>query len=142
MQQIVQANEQAEENSALLEEYDRRDQAEANALMARHASHIFEAETGYTAAEIREAQARQVDALAEVGFDAQAAVGSPQHPEVLIDGASIYPSRGPEVDARVSRARYGEVDGLDALLAEHEAGRQAWESDPRLLRQRWLSQGR
>src|SRR5690349_8106230 len=72
----------------------RADEVVMAARVAEHLAHQHEALTGYTAEELRQAQQARGDHLAAVGWDPAAPVGSPAHPEILIDGASVSTMSG------------------------------------------------
>ena len=104
------------------------------ARVAEHLAHQHEALTGYTAEELRQAQQARGDHLAAVGWDPAAPVGSPAHPEILIDGASVSTMSG-ALPVEAARTRYAEVTGADALLQRNAAEAAAWGS-PQMRRVR------
>ena len=139
MQRTVLASEARDANEAALAELARADEAASRAIMAAHAEHVSEALTGYTPAELFAARQHAAFALAETGYDPAAPVGSEAHPEVLVDGGSLTPSRGPAARAAAEASRYATVSGVDAQLAACRSESEHWARDPAIRRQREIS---
>jgi hypothetical protein len=132
MAAMVARHEAAEQLAAELAEAAREDDRVMAARQREHLDHVHEAATGYTAAELHAYAQARTDALGAIGWDPSAPLGTPQHPEPLIDGASLASmSNMPAVQAAATR--YEAVTGLEAELARHEAGRAEWDS-PRFRR--------
>ena len=108
--------------------------------MAEVTAHAFERATGHSPAEWQQAAQAAQDARDAAGWDPRAPVGSPAHPEVLVDGWSVSGSRGPAALEQAQRARY-EQDGIAAQLARNQAEAEAWERDPVIVRARALAAG-
>ncbi len=129
------ATEAAGARQAELDAYARQDEAGVREVMRRHADHVQEAATGYTSAQWQAFQQARVQALADAGYDAGAPVGSAAHPELLVDGQTLTPMRGPAVAAEAARARYEAASGVDAVLRRNAAELAAWNA-PAIRRQR------
>jgi len=138
MAAMVARHEAAEQLAAEVEEARREDDAAMAARVREHLDHQHEAATGYTSAELHAYAQARTDALGAIGWDPSAPLGSPQHPEPLIDGASLASMSGlPAVQAAATR--YEAVTGIDAELARAAAGRAEWDS-PRFRRIREQSE--
>jgi len=127
MAAMVARHEAAEQLAAEVAEAAREDDRVMAARVAEHLDHQHEAATGYTSAELHAYAQARTDALGAIGWDPSAPLGSPQHPEPLIDGASLASMSGLG-PVQAAATRYGAVTGLDAELARHEAGRAEWDS--------------
>jgi hypothetical protein len=125
----IAASEEAEERARVREESDRVSAAQDKARMAEVHGHQFESLTGYSPQVWEAARSALAQASCDSGFDPSAPVGSARHPEILVDGESL---------AQVAR-RAQAVDRDAELLARCDAGRRAWDHDPRILRQRAAS---
>jgi hypothetical protein len=136
MQRLVRESEARDANEAELAELARQDEAASRAIMARHAENVHIAMTGHTSSEWMAAQQQRATALAEAGYDPSAPLGSPQHPETLIDGGSLTPNSAQAAVAEVTR--YATTSGMDAQLARCRDEADAWNS-PAIRRQRELS---
>jgi hypothetical protein len=127
MAATVARHEAAEAAEAERAEAARVDEAVLTATVREHLDHAHEAITGYTPAELREAQQARIDALAAIDWDASAPLGSPRYPEVLIGGASVAGMAGSGA-VEAARAKYEAVGGTTALMARNAAEAAAWNS--------------
>lgn len=133
----------ADQHAAQFAEYEHADQVSMAARMREHEQNAQVAAMGHTTSEILAARQAQVDALAAAGYDPQAAPGSPGHPAVLVDGTDVtHPGPGSRVAVEAAAVRYAQ-NGTDAQLARVAAEREAWDSEPAIMRMRhWSQTGR
>jgi hypothetical protein len=136
MARLVAQNEAAEAREQELAAYAAADDAQMAARLAQHQEDIHIAQTGVDSATWREAQARRGDALAAIGWDPSAPVGSEHRPAILVGGEELTPARPLEMAEEAQARRYDDAAGIDALLARNEAERAAWRDDPVMIRMR------
>jgi hypothetical protein len=145
MAAAVAANEANEARQAELDDLAREEDAEARRMMADHAESVHVAATGYTSAELRQAEQARIDALSAREYDPGAPAGTRQHPEVLIDGASLVSAaeRRPGTVARsaavTSAADRDYVHGSPEWCLARNAELAADWDGPVIRRQRTLS---
>jgi hypothetical protein len=136
------AAEEAEERQRLLDEAAAEDDQKTREHMADLAERSTVAMTGRTPAELRMLAENLTDARDAAGWDPLAPVGTPAHPEILVDGASLDPTPHrptptlAEPAAARSSAEY--LDTIEGQLARAQAEAAAWDS-PAIRRQRQLS---
>jgi hypothetical protein len=128
----VAAGDARDERQAVNDRYAAEDEQVMRARVAEHVGHQFEARTGYTEAEWFWARQQVQFARGDLGWDANAPLGSPQHPEPLVDGASVCrpaaggTARRSGISSTLSgNSGVGEAEELARRVAfEAEAGRE------------------
>ena len=135
---LVARQDAADQNQAEVAEYAREDDAVMRVRVREHQSHAFEAATGYPEHEWLAAQQAVQFAKGDLGWDANAPLGSPQHPEPLVAGESVC---RPAAPGTARRSGASEAEELARRVAfEAEAGREVISRAKTISRRRQIAE--